>query len=84
MLRSTRPRIEALRRRYEMSDRPLLLRLAVGQHPGQGPEVRYDEAADELMVRTGSGWVPAIDSPEGSPMTKKRDIEKGEDSKDRW
>jgi hypothetical protein len=50
-----------------------------GDSPGQ-----YDADLQLLVVSEGGGAVvPAIDS-EQPPATKKADIEKGEDQKDRW
>lgn len=64
--------------------RPLLLRLSQTEEPSPGQPTRYDADRDELLVLADGNWVPAIDSPRGAPMTKKKDIETGEDSKDRW
>lgn len=58
--------------------------LAVPQVPAAALPVTYDDAVDELHVLIDGVPVPAVDAPAGSPMTKKRDIEKGEDAKDRW
>jgi hypothetical protein len=44
---------------------------------------RYDKTEDQLLVLEGKVWIPAIDAKE-PPRTKKADIEKGEDQKDRW
>lgn len=64
--------------------KPLIVRLARPQEPGDQPrEARYDEELDELTVLDSGGWIPALDSGE-SPETKKADLEKGEDQKDRW
>ncbi len=63
--------------------KPLLVRLAEVQDLRDSPEARYDESLDELVVKHGSEWIPALDSGE-SPETKKADLEKGEDQKDRW
>jgi hypothetical protein len=70
-----------------MSDkrgRPLLLRMAQEEESSHGEPTRYDAATDELLVFVDGQWVPAIDSPHGSPSTKKADVETGEDQKDRW
>jgi hypothetical protein len=67
-----------------VTDRPFLLRLMREQRPQQGPPFRYDHELDELLILDGGHWVSAVDSPAGSLMTKKKDIEKGEDAKDRW
>lgn len=64
--------------------KPLILRLMTPQIPAPDIPVRYDSDRDELLALTFDGWRPAIDTPEGSPGTKKKDIEKGEDTKDRW
>lgn len=64
--------------------RPYLLELARTQSAHQGPPFRYDDTLDQLLVEFEGTWIPAIDAPTASPMTKKKDIEKGEDSKDRW
>lgn len=63
---------------------PLILQLMTSQVPAPDIPVRYDSERDELLALTSEGWRPAIDTPEGSPGTKKKDIEKGEDNKDRW
>lgn len=63
--------------------KPLIVRLAEAQQLRASPEMRYDETLDELVVKDGSNWIPALDSGE-SPETKKADLEKGEDQKDRW
>ncbi len=63
--------------------KPLIVRLAEAQQLRASHEVRYDETLDELVVKDGSKWIPALDSGE-SPETKKADLEKGEDQKDRW
>jgi hypothetical protein len=39
---------------------------------------------DLLLVEVEGVWTPAIDAPGSSPETKKADLEKGEDRKDRW
>jgi len=49
-----------------------------GDSPGQ-----YDADLQLLVVSEGDAVVPAIDSKQ-PPATKKADIEKGEDQKDRW
>ena len=63
--------------------KPLIVRLAEMQEPRPSPETRYDEERDELVVKEGDHWIPALDSAE-SPETKKADLEKSEDQKDRW
>lgn len=63
---------------------PLILRLMSSQVPAPDIPVRYDPERDELLALTSEGWRPAVDTPEGSPGTKKKDLEKGEDNKDRW
>jgi hypothetical protein len=63
---------------------PLFLRLMSSQVPAPDIIVRYDPERDELLSLTSEGWRPAVDSSEGSPGTKKKDLEKGEDNKDRW
>lgn len=64
--------------------KPLLLKMMTMQTPAPDVPVHYDVERDELLALTTEGWRPAIDSPEGSPGTKKKDLEKGEDNKDRW
>ena len=64
--------------------KPLILRLMTRQVPAPNIPVRYDSERDELLALTSEGWRPAVDTPEGSPGTKKKDVEKGEDNKDRW
>ena len=44
---------------------------------------RYDRDRDELLVLEGGRWIPGIDSKE-PPRTKKADLEKSDDQKDRW
>lgn len=44
---------------------------------------RYDQSSDELMVLESGTWIFATESKD-PPRTKKADIEKGEDQKDRW
>jgi hypothetical protein len=63
--------------------KPLIIRLAESQRLRTGPDARYDESLDELTVMSEFGWIPALDSGE-SPETKKADLEKGEDQKDKW
>jgi hypothetical protein len=63
--------------------KPLLLRIARPQRIIQGPATKYSDDLDELLVLEGDGWVPALDSDQ-KPETKKADLEKGEDMKDRW
>lgn len=63
--------------------RPLLLQFARSQVRVAAPPSRYDEDLDELVVADSGRWVPALDSTE-KPETKKADLEKGEDQKDRW
>lgn len=62
---------------------PLLVRLAVGGRAqvDSSPAVIYDEVAGMSRLADGT-WV--IDARGFAPGTKKRDIEKGEDQKDRW
>jgi hypothetical protein len=64
--------------------KPLILRLMTPQSSPPDIPVRYDSERDELFALSSDGWRPAIDTPEGSPGTKKKDMEKGEDNKDRW
>lgn len=65
--------------------KPLLLQLAVEQsEAGGAPPSRYNPMMDELQVLVDGRWQTAIDAPGPSPATKKKDIEKGEDTKDRW
>ena len=67
-----------------MTQTSFLARLARPQRRARRSErVWYDDASDMLMVRRNGRWVPGIDASE-SPATKKADIEKGEDQKDRW
>lgn len=67
-----------------MNEKSFLASLARTQAPSRPSErIRYDEALDELVVQRDGVWVPAVDTDE-PPMTKKADIEKGEDQKDRW
>ena len=66
------------------ANRPFLLRLAVRQHASPGEPTMYDNDRDELLMKVDGNWIPAVDSPKGSPDTKKADVETGEDSKDRW
>lgn len=63
---------------------PLLLQLAQVQQPSSAMNSVYDDQLDELLVQHGDDMVPAADLPEGPPITKKFDIEKGEDVKGRW
>jgi putative ATP-grasp target RiPP len=66
------------------STRPWLLSLATRQR-GRVPTapVVYDDARQIAVVIEGGRVVPAITS--SRPLeTKKADIEKGEDRKDRW
>lgn len=64
--------------------RPLVLKLMREQVSAPDTPVKYDEENDELLSLVGNDWIPSVDSPEGSPGTKKKDLEKGEDNKDRW
>jgi hypothetical protein len=43
----------------------------------------YDDALQVTVVSEGSQTVPAVER-HPPPQTKKADIEKGEDQKDRW
>ena len=67
--------------------KPFLLRFAVARPPvraEQRSDYFYDDAVDMVRWRGGQGEPLAIDSHgETGPMTKKKDIEKGEDQKDR-
>jgi hypothetical protein len=63
--------------------RSFLASLALPQSTPSKELTRYDDRRDELLVRRDGAWVPAIDSDE-PPRSKKKDIEKGEDLKDRW
>jgi hypothetical protein len=62
----------------------MLGRLAQEQGLRARPEpTRYSDALDVLLVRREGRWKPAVWEKE-PPQTKKADIEKGEDQKDRW
>ncbi len=67
---------------------PFLLRFAITR-PGRGGDIntpsRYDTALDMTVVDDPRrGPIPVIDLPDfAGAMTKKGDIEKGEDQKDR-
>lgn len=63
---------------------PFLLRMASKQNAQAEPRVEYDQEADELLVFHDGSWIPAIDAEGAGPVTKKKDIEKGEDEKDQW
>lgn len=63
---------------------PLLIRMATPQKAHPGLPSRYDAERDELLVQIDGEWIPAVDSPQGGPKTKKHDVETGEDQKDRW
>ncbi|MEA2495359.1 MAG: hypothetical protein QOJ29_3270 [Thermoleophilaceae bacterium] len=43
----------------------------------------YDEGLQVTVIRDGADTVPAVER-YPPPQTKKADIEKGEDQKDRW
>ena len=65
--------------------RPFLAKFATerGQQRTQPTAVRYDSQLAMTVVDTPSGPVPVIDYPDyAGAMTKKMDIEKGEDQKD--
>ena len=67
---------------------PFLLRFAQPcLSPGRAqtsPDFAYDDSIDLVVWLGDEGHPPAIDAaPEGGPPTKKADIEKGEDAKDR-
>ncbi len=67
-----------------MGGKPLLFRATRDQASSPGERTRYDDERDELLVLVDGSWIPAIDSPDGGPRTKKADVETGEDQKDRW
>jgi hypothetical protein len=60
-----------------------IARRATRQTPELGERVRYDADRDIALVLRDGNWVAAIVAGSG-PQTKKADIEKGEDQKDRW
>jgi len=61
---------------------PLFLVLAESQAPKPDTVVeRYDDERDELLIEHNGVWIPAATHPDGPPMTKKADIERGEDVK---
>jgi hypothetical protein len=47
------------------------------------PALPYDDARQITVVKEGNAVVPAVER-NPPPQTKKGDIEKGEDQKDRW
>ena len=66
------------------NSQPWLLTLATRQRGRvASTPVAYDEARQIAVVEQDGLVVPAIDS-ERPPQTKKADIEKAEDQKDRW
>jgi len=63
--------------------RTMLARLAAQQARQPSERTRYDPTRSILTVRRNGRWVAALDTSD-PPKTKKGDIEKGEDQKDRW
>lgn len=66
------------------SNSPWLFQRATRQR-GRVPSqpLAYDDGLQVTVVPDGSGLVPAVER-YPPPQTKKGDIEKGEDQKDRW
>lgn len=60
-----------------------LRNLAVPRRRRRSQRARYDPVRDELMVLERGRWVPGVESKE-PPRTKKADLEKSDDQKDRW
>jgi hypothetical protein len=60
-----------------------LRQLSVARVPKRSQPARYDRDRDELLVRERGRWIPAVESEE-PPRTKKADLEKSDDQKDRW
>lgn len=63
---------------------PLIVALARTQEPRPLRPYRYVEADDALCIEIDGAWVAAIDAPGEAPETKKADLERGEDQKERW
>jgi hypothetical protein len=62
----------------------LLARATITARPEvDAGDTRYDMGSQMTVVRLSSGEQPAIDM-RLPPASKKADIEKGEDQKDRW
>lgn len=70
-----------------MSVKPFLLRFAVPRSPGtsaRSQDIRYDVGLDLTVMDGPHGPTPIVNLPNfAGSMTKKGDIEKGEDQKDR-
>ena len=46
---------------------------------------KYDSSVSMTLVKRGEKWIPAVDDHDDDPpVTKKADIERGEDQKSRW
>jgi hypothetical protein len=60
-----------------------LRQLSVSRVRQRSQPARYDAERDELLVREGGKWIPGVESEE-PPRTKKADLEKSDDQKDRW
>lgn len=60
---------------------PFLLRFRTAQRIPPLTKDRYDPVLDQLIVEDNGTWKPAIISERYALVSKKADIEKGEDQK---